>query len=146
MSDLQSVTIPIVVADFYRDIAAMLVEGAQDVITSNGFNSSSLFYVPGALEIPVTVKTLIDHTQPPAVVCLGAVIRGETPHFDVVINESARGLMDLSIEYGVPVLNGILTVESREQAFDRLGGAHGHKGRDVAQAAVDMIRLIDQLK
>lgn len=135
-------SVAIVVADFYQDIADHLVSGAQSVLESNGFANVPIFRVPGALELPVIVKALSDTQSYSAIICLGAVIRGETPHFDIVINQSARGLMDVSIASGIPVLNGVLTVETRDQAYERLGGKHGHKGVDVAEAALRMIQLM----
>jgi 6,7-dimethyl-8-ribityllumazine synthase len=97
--------------------------------------------VPGAYEIPLAAKWLIEETRCDAVIALGAVIRGETAHFDYVCAAVERGCTTLQLEAGVPVVFGVLTTDTDAQAQDRIGGKHGHKGRDAADVAVEMLNL-----
>ena len=135
----------IVEARFYDDYSDELLRGATRVLEAEGAEVERIT-VPGALEIPVAIAMAVDaaakkRTPYDGVVALGCVIQGETYHFDIVANESARGLMDISIQRQLPLGNGILTVDTEAQAKDRLGGAHGHKGEDAARAALAMVRL-----
>jgi 6,7-dimethyl-8-ribityllumazine synthase len=99
--------------------------------------------VPGAFELPVTAKAFAKTGRYSAVICLGAVVRGETPHFEYVAGEAARGLQDVAIWENLPVIFGVLTTNTQEQAMDRIGGKHGHAGERAAEAAVEMIGVID---
>jgi 6,7-dimethyl-8-ribityllumazine synthase len=101
--------------------------------------------VPGAFELPLIAKRLAASGAVDAVICLGAVIRGETAHFEYVAGECAAGLTRASLDTGVPVIFGVLTVDSREQAFDRLGGSEGHKGEEAALTAIEMVALLRAL-
>ncbi len=98
--------------------------------------------MPGAFELPVTAKVLADTGRFAAVVCLGAVVRGDTPHFDFVAGEAARGCQAVAVATGVPVIFGVLTTNTEQQAWDRAGGSHGHAGRSAAEAAVEMIGVL----
>jgi 6,7-dimethyl-8-ribityllumazine synthase len=129
----------IVEARFYDDIAEALLAGARAVLDEAGVEYDTIT-VPGALEIPAAVAMALESRAYDGVVALGCVIRGETHHFDIVANESARGLMDLSLR-GIALGNGILTVENEAQAKARAGGAEGNKGTDAARAALTMARL-----
>jgi 6,7-dimethyl-8-ribityllumazine synthase len=102
--------------------------------------------VPGAFELPLAAKSLARTKRYAAVICLGAVVRGETPHFDYVAGECARGVMDVSLSEVIPVIFGVLTTNTEEQARDRLGGVHGHAGMRAAEAALEMIVMQWELK
>ncbi|MEJ2626495.1 MAG: 6,7-dimethyl-8-ribityllumazine synthase [Pseudolabrys sp.] len=135
----------IVEARYYEDIADKLLAGAVAALEAAGATYERLT-VPGALEVPPAVAIALDAAQAKrkpydGVVALGCVIQGETYHFDLVSNESARGLMDLAIDRRVPLGNGILTVDNEAQAYARLGGDHGHKGTQAAKAALAMVAL-----
>lgn len=135
----------IVEARYYEDIADKLLAGAAAVLEGAGAEFDRIT-VPGALEVPPAIAMALDAAavkrQPyDGVVALGCVIQGETYHFDLVSNESARGLMDLAMERQVPLGNGILTVDNEAQAYARLGGDHGHKGTQAAKAALSMVAV-----
>jgi len=130
----------IVEARYYDHIADKLLEGARAVLDEAGVEYDVLT-VPGALEIPATIAMACDATPYAGAVALGCVIEGETYHFEVVSNESARGLMDLAVRERLAIGNGILTVDTEAQALARLGGGHGHKGAEAARAALAMARL-----
>ena len=134
----------IVQACFYDDIADALLSGARAVLDEAGVEYASIT-VPGALEIPAAIAMALEAADYDGVVALGCVIRGETYHFEIVSNESARGLMELSLR-GIPLGNGILTVENEAQAKARAGGAEGNKGADAARAALAMAQLKRDLK
>ncbi len=135
----------IVEARFYSDIADALLAGARAVLDEAGAEYDSIT-VPGALEIPAAIAMALDASDYDGVVALGCVILGETYHFEVVSNESARGLMDLAVRERVPLGNGILTVENEAQAKARAGGSVGNKGTEAARAALVMAKLKRDLK
>jgi 6,7-dimethyl-8-ribityllumazine synthase len=130
----------IVEARYYDHIADKLLEGARGVLDEAGIEYD-VVTVPGALEIPAAIAMACDAMPYTGAVALGCVIEGETYHFEVVSNESARGLMDLAVRERLAIGNGILTVDNEAQALDRLGGGHGHKGAEAARAALAMARL-----
>jgi 6,7-dimethyl-8-ribityllumazine synthase len=135
----------IVEARFYENFADELLKGATRVLDEAGAEYDRLT-VPGALEVPGAIALAVAAAQRKktpydGVVALGCVIQGETYHFEIVSNESARGLMDLTIDQQLAIGNGILTVDTEAQAHARLGGNHGHKGEDAAKAALAMVRL-----
>jgi 6,7-dimethyl-8-ribityllumazine synthase len=135
----------IVEARYYDNYADALLAGAKRVLDEAGADYDTVT-VPGALEIPAAIAIAVDAAAKKrapydGVVALGCVIQGETYHFEIVSNESARGLMDLALQRQIPLGNGILTVDTEAQAKDRLGGSHGHKGEDAARAALVMARL-----
>ena len=133
-----------VVASRFNDfIVDHLVNGAEDCFVRHGGNTDdiTLVLVPGAFEIPLTAEKMAASGKYDAVVCLGAVIRGATPHFDMVANESAKGIAAVALKTGVPVLNGILTTESIEQAVERAGTKAGNKGADAMFSAIEMVNL-----
>ncbi|HZD89243.1 MAG TPA: 6,7-dimethyl-8-ribityllumazine synthase [Pseudolabrys sp.] len=139
----------IVEARYYEDIADKLLAGAVAVLEDAGTEFDRLT-VPGALEVPPAIAMALDTAAAKrkpydGVVALGCVIQGETYHFDLVSNESARGLMDLALDRQVPLGNGILTVDNEAQAYARLGGDHGHKGTQAAKAALSMVALKQSL-
>jgi 6,7-dimethyl-8-ribityllumazine synthase len=102
--------------------------------------------VPGAFELPLAAKALAQTKRFAAVICLGAVIRGDTPHFDFVAGECARGISTVALSENLPVIFGVLTTNTEQQALDRIGGSHGHAGERAAEAAMEMISLLGKLK
>lgn len=134
--------IGIVTARFNWEVTSKLEEGAVAFLTSYGFNSEQIVAtrVPGAFEVPLAAKYLLDEGCA-AVVALGAVIRGDTAHFDYVCQAVERGCTMLQLESGKPVAFGILTTDTEEQALARAGGEHGNKGFEAAQVAVEMLSL-----
>ncbi len=139
----------VVEARFYDNFADALLSGAMQVLEEAGADVD-LVTVPGALEIPAAIAMAVDAAAAKrdpydGAVALGCVIEGETYHFEVVSNESARGLMDLAVQRKLPLGNGILTVDNEAQAIARLGGAEGHKGADAARAALAMVRIKREL-
>lgn len=137
------VRLAIVVAPYYRDIADMLIAGARAEIEAAG-GSVEVIEVPGALEVPPAIATLERMSNFDGHVALGCVIRGETTHYETVANDSSRGLMLLGLQ-GVPIGNGILTVETIEQALERADPARGNKGAGAAAAALHLIALARRL-
>ena len=127
------------VSRFNSFVTDRLREGALDAIAKAGGTllDGDVIQIPGAWEFPVTVRALA-HRGYDAIICLGAVIRGDTPHFDYVAGETARGIADASAASGVPMAFGILTTNTVEQATDRAGGKHGNKGYDAAMTAIEM--------
>jgi len=137
----------IVCARFNGFIVESLLAGAVDTLQRNGVDPSSITVVktPGAFEIPVVVQGLANGGNYSAIIALGAVIRGATPHFDIVANESAKGLSAIALDHGIPVINGILTTDSIEQAIERAGTKAGNKGAEAAAGAIEMVNLMAQL-
>jgi 6,7-dimethyl-8-ribityllumazine synthase len=137
--DGRDLTIAIACARFHEEICERLLQGALDGLSKHGIPAGrvTVVRVPGAFELPLAARRLAA-SGADAVVCLGVVIRGETPHFDYVAGEAARGIALVSAETGVPALFGVLTVETEAQAFDRAGGRYGNKGEEAAEGAVRM--------
>jgi len=137
----------IVVARFNSFICEKLLEGAMDSLVRSGVNSDdiSVARVPGAFEIPLVAQKMARSGKYDAVIVLGAVIRGATPHFDYVAGEVAKGTAQVMLDTGVPVLFGVLTTETIEQAIERAGTKAGNKGSDVAIAALEMINLLENI-
>jgi 6,7-dimethyl-8-ribityllumazine synthase len=137
----------IAAAAFNDMVVSKLVEGALASFRSAGVREEDLVLVrvPGAFELPLAARKLAVSGQFDAVVCLGAVIRGETAHFDFVAGQAARGIQDVMAETGVPVAFGVLTTENLSQALERAGGKHGNKGWDAAVAAMQMASVLEQL-
>jgi 6,7-dimethyl-8-ribityllumazine synthase len=143
----EGVRFAIIVARFNDFISAKLVEGALDALRRHGGDDDliSLVKVPGAFEIPVAAKKLVDSGKFQAVICLGAVIRGSTPHFEYVAAEVSKGIAAVSLDSGIPVTFGVLTTDSLEQAIERAGSKSGNKGWDAAVAAMEMVSLFEEL-
>ncbi len=137
----------IVVSRFNSFLVEKLLEGALDAILRSGGAEDDIdvFRVPGAFEIPLVAKKLAGAQKYDAVIVLGVVIRGATPHFDVVVNEVSKGTAQASMETGIPVLFGVLTTETIEQAIERSGTKAGNKGAEVAVAAIEMANLMEAL-
>lgn len=136
--------IGIVASRFNEFITSKLVSGAVDGLKRHGVDDEdiSLCWVPGAFEIPIVAKKMASSKKYDAVICLGAVIRGATTHYDYVCNEVSKGTAHVSLETGVPVLFGVVTTENIEQAIERAGTKAGNKGYDCALSAVEMINLM----
>ena len=139
--------IGIVVGRFNAFVVESLVDGAIDALLRHGVSGSniSVIRVPGAFELPLAAQRAAGSDRFDAIVALGAVIRGSTPHFDVVANSSASGLASVSMDYNIPVINGILTTDSIEQAIERSGTKAGNKGSEAAMVALEMIAVLSQL-
>jgi 6,7-dimethyl-8-ribityllumazine synthase len=139
--------IVIVVSRFNESVTVPLAEGAVEALVGKGtlFDDIDVLWVPGAWEIPVAVRRALASERYDAAVAIGAVVRGETPHFDIVAGETSRGLMDVMRDFDVPVTLGLLTTDTLAQAEARAGGAHGNKGADAALAVLEMLDLFDQI-
>jgi 6,7-dimethyl-8-ribityllumazine synthase len=139
--------VAVVVARFNQTVTQRLLDGALDGLVRHGvaFDDIDVAWVPGAWELPAAARRLLGSDRYTALIALGAVIRGETPHFDYVSGEASRGLAQVSAEFDVPVGFGVLTCDTMQQADDRAGGAHGNKGWDAALAALEMADLFDRL-
>jgi 6,7-dimethyl-8-ribityllumazine synthase len=133
------------VACFYEDLAAKLEEGARAALSETGVGDVDRFAVPGAFELPLVARRLASSGRYEAIVALGCVIRGDTPHFDYVAGECARGLQLASLETGVPIIFGVLTVETLEQALERAATSAGNKGGEAMECALEMAALMARL-
>jgi 6,7-dimethyl-8-ribityllumazine synthase len=138
----------VLVSRFNDFISSKLVEGAMDALKRHGGNEEqvTLIKVPGAFEIPLAAKKLAESGKFNAIICLGAVIRGSTPHFDYVAAEVSKGIAQVALESKVPVTFGVLTTDNLEQAIERAGSKLGNKGWDAAIAAMEMVNLFKQIK
>ncbi len=136
--------IAIVVSRFNEFVTSRLLTGALDALERHGVDlaQTEVYWVPGAFEIPLVAKKLAAGGKFDAVVCLGTVIRGQTPHFEYVASGVSRGIADAALETGVPVVFGVLTTDNLEQAIDRAGGKLGNKGREAAETALEMANLL----
>ncbi len=137
----------IIVSRFNSFISEKLLDGALDSLVRSGAKDADIdiVWVPGAFETPLVAKKMATSQKYDALICLGAVIRGATPHFDVVVNEVSKGVAQVSLDSGIPVLFGVLTTETIEQAIERAGTKAGNKGAEVAVAAIEMTNLVDSL-
>lgn len=140
----QNIRVGIVAARFNEFIVNKLVGGAMDALLRHDVREEDidLAWVPGAFEIPLIAKKMAESGKYDAVICLGAVIRGATSHYDLVCNEAAKGIAHVSLDSGVPVLFGVVTTENIEQAIERAGSKAGNKGYDNAMAAIEMVNLV----
>jgi 6,7-dimethyl-8-ribityllumazine synthase len=137
----------IVVARFNELVTQQLLRGAEDALQRHGADPASIdvAWVPGSFEIPVVAKKMADSGKYDAVICLGALIRGATPHFDHLASSVTGALQGIALETGLPVINGVLTTESIEQALERSGTKAGNKGYDAAVVAVEMASVLRQV-
>ena len=145
---VRDLRIAFVAARFNEFVVEPLVRGALDALKRHGFNEKQveIVRVPGAFEIPIVLRRLALSRRYDALVALGAVIRGDTPHFDYVAGECAGGCSRVALESGVPIAFGVLTTDTVEQAMDRAGGKAGNKGADAALTAVEMVNLLRRLE
>lgn len=142
-----SFPIAIIVSTFNEEITNELKNGAIARLIQLGFHDKdlTLIEVPGAIEIPLIANILAKKNQVEAIIALGAVVRGETSHYDYVCDQVSQGCQRVMLDHNVPIIFGVLTTENEEQAWDRLGGKHGHKGREAADCAVMMHLITEQL-
>lgn len=128
-------------------VVESLVEGALDFLRRHGINDESIriVRVPGAFEIPLACKKIADKREVDAIIALGAVIRGGTPHFEYVAGECTKGIAQVSLQSGIPISFGVLTVDSIEQAIERAGTKAGNKGAEAAESALEMVSLLKHL-
>lgn len=138
----------IVASRFNEFIVSRLVGGAVDTLVRHGCEESDIteVWVPGSWEIPVAAKALAESGKYDAVICLGCVMRGDTPHFEYIAAEAAKGIAHVSMETGVPVVFGVLTTDTLDQAIERAGTKAGNKGADAAMSAIEMANLLPQLR
>lgn len=140
--------VAIVVSRFNEDITQQLCQGAVDRLHELEFNSEQItvVWVPGAVEIPLTAQILAKTHSYDVIIALGAVIQGETSHMQYVCDQVSQGCQQVMLTFDLPVIFGVLTTHTEEQALERVGGSHGHKGRDAADAAYEMVSIIKQIK
>jgi 6,7-dimethyl-8-ribityllumazine synthase len=138
----------IVVSMFNHTITQKLLEGAEQCLREHNIpeKNRKVVYCPGSFELPQVANRLAAQKKWDAIICLGAVIRGETPHFEYISSETARGIQDVALRYSLPVIFGVLTTDNEQQAWDRIGGSQGHKGWDAALTAIEMTALFRKLK
>lgn len=139
--DGASMKIAIVVAEWNEQITQGLLKGAYNTLLKHHVAKENIIiqYVPGSFELPLGAQTLLEKTTLDAVICLGSVIQGETKHFDFVCNATALGIKDVALKYNKPVIFGVLTDNTMQQAIDRSGGKHGNKGDEAAITALKMV-------
>ena len=147
VGDTRGLRVATVVARFNQHVTSRLEDGVIETLTEHGVvgDDAPVFRVPGAFELPVVAKRLAEAGEWDAVICLGAVIRGDTPHFDYVAGECAAGLARVALDTGVPVVFGVLTTDDLDQAFARAGGAEGNKGSEAAATALETAALLRSL-
>jgi len=137
--------IAVVVSRFNEEISRRLLRGALAALEEHGVQDPDVLWVPGALELPVTVLALAEKGNHDAIVCLGCVIRGETYHFEIVAGQAAAGIMQVQLDTGVPVAFGVLTTEDKEQALAR-SGPKNNKGAEAAEVAIEMANLLREVQ
>ncbi|MEA3489679.1 MAG: 6,7-dimethyl-8-ribityllumazine synthase [Candidatus Omnitrophota bacterium] len=137
----------IVVSRFNEFVSSNLLDGAIDTLLKHGVKEDeiSVVWVPGSFEVPMLAKRMADSGEYDAVICLGAIIRGETPHFDFIAGEATKGVAKVGMESDIPCVFGIITADNLEQALDRAGTKSGNKGRDAAMSAIEMSNLYSSL-
>ena len=140
--------VAVIVSRFNETVTTALGEGAVNTLVEQGvaFDDIDVLVVPGAWELPAAARSALASGRYDALVIVGAVVRGETPHFDFVAGEASRAIMQLGLEYELPIGFGLLTTDTMEQALARAGGDHGNKGRDAALAALEMADLLARLE
>lgn len=138
----------LIVSRFNHLVTEKLLGGAQDALIRHGMKPEQIevIWVPGAFEIPLLAQKAAESGQYEAVVCLGAIVRGDTPHFDYVAAETAKGIGQAGLKSGIPVIFGVLTTHTMDQALDRAGGKSGNKGWDAAMSALEMVHLMKKWK
>lgn len=140
--------IAIIVSTFNNEITAKLLEGAEQCLNEHRVPKKNwkVFTCPGAFELPQVANRLAAQKKWDAIICLGAIIRGETPHFEYIAAETARGIQSVALQYSLPVTFGVLTTDNEQQAIDRIGGSQGHKGREAAVTALEMASLFKTIR
>lgn len=139
--------IAIIAAEWNHQITYPLVDGCLEVLTSHGLKDEQIkiFHVPGAVELTFAANAAIESGHFDAVIVFGCVIRGGTPHFDYVCQSVTQGITHLNAECDIPVIFGVLTVDNEEQALERIGSVHGHKGKEAAEAALKMVNFVAEI-
>ena len=137
----------VIVSRFNEFLSSKLVEGALDTLRQHGAveNSIDVIWVPGSFEIPVVAQKIAKSKKYDAVICLGTVIRGDTPHFDYIAGEVSKGVAKVSLDTGVPCIFGVITADNLEQAIERTGAKQGNKARDAALSAIEMANLLEKI-
>lgn len=137
----------IVASRFNEFLTADLVDGATDTLVRHGVKDADIevVWVPGAFEIPIVVSKIAEQKKFDAIISLGTLIRGATSHFDYIASQLSRGISSISIESGIPVIFGVITADTIEQAIERAGTKEGNKGRDAAMSAIEMVNVIEKL-
>ena len=137
----------VVVSRFNEFISSKLLEGCLDTLTRHGATDSAqdVVWVPGSFEVPYVAQKLARSKKYDAVICLGTVIRGSTPHFEIVAGETAKGIAKVSLDTGVPCIFGVITADNLEQAIERAGTKEGNKGRDAALSAIELANLYGKI-
>jgi 6,7-dimethyl-8-ribityllumazine synthase len=137
----------IIVSRFNEFLSSKLLDGAIDALKQHGVqdNSIDVAWVPGSFEIPMAAQRMAKSKRYDAIICVGAVIRGATPHFDYIASEVSKGVARISLDTGVPCIFGIITADSLEQAIERAGTKQGNRGRDAAISAIEMANLLEKL-
>lgn len=143
----KDLNLAVIVSRFNSMISDKLLSGCIDVITRSGGDSDkvTIVKVPGAFEIPLTAKKLAETKKYDAVICLGAVIRGGTPHFDYVASEMSKGIANVMLSSGIPISFGVVTTDNLEQAIERSGTKMGNKGEDATLAAIEMVHVLRRI-
>jgi len=137
----------IVISRFNELVSSKMLDGAVDTLIRHGASADNIttIWVPGAFEIPFIAQKMAQGKGYNAVLCIGAVIRGDTPHFDYIANEASKGIAQVSLKLGIPVAFGLLTVDTLEQALERAGSKAGNKGRQAAESAIEMANLAEEI-
>jgi 6,7-dimethyl-8-ribityllumazine synthase len=146
--DASGMRLAVVVARFNAHVTGPLYDGCREELGAHGLDLDTLktVEVPGCFELPIVAQALAESADYEGVICIGAVIRGETPHFEYVAGEAARGIQQVGLETGVPVIFGVLTTDNEQQALDRIGGSEGHKGREFALTAIEIVQTLRDLR
>ena len=145
--DGQDLTLAIVVSRFNQRLTERLLAGAQEALAKHGVDQErvDVVHVPGSFELPLTAQRLAETGRYQAVVCLGCVLRGETPHFDYVAGQAASGIARVGLDTRIPVIFGVVTADTLQQALDRVGGREGNKGFDAVLTAIEMANLMKRI-
>jgi len=141
--DLSSFKLAIITSRFNTEITGKLLSGAKERCAELGIKDLMIIHVPGAVEIPLIAQEIAVSQEYDAIIALGAVIRGETTHYDYVCDQVSQGCQKVMMDFAIPVIFGVLTTENDDQARERVGGKHGHKGRDAVDAACEMICVLN---
>ncbi len=144
----QGLSLAIVVSRFNRLVTERLLAGAEDAMARHGVDRErvDVAWVPGSVELPLVARRLAGRGRYDAIICLGAVIRGETPHFDYVASQAAAGISRVALDSGVPTIFGVITAETLAQALERAGGKAGNKGYDAVVTAIETANLLEQIE
>ncbi len=145
--DAKGLRVAVIASRFNNFITDRLIDGAVDCLVRHGADEDQIvvYRVPGSFELPLAAQRVVSAGSVDAVVCLGAMIRGQTPHFDFVASEVTKGIAQVSLDSGIPVTFGVITADSLEQAVDRAGAKVGNKGFEAASGAIEMVNLIREL-